>query len=711
MAQNNERRALEARSAADTMARLEAYSKAADLNVGRIAALQTRLREQVESIALRLEPIQTLLEAHGERLEGFDHGLEQLRGAVSHLNKSLGTKSASLDSLLNRLSELERGFDRAGLRLTELETTAAQVSQTGDVLVRLDGRVNALSVEFRRLADAQALAQAHASNAALRAEKDMSDRVVATEEKLSERINAIERAEKDIGDRLAAAEQKVSDRIHTAARDIDKRLGSAEYNLTQRVDAGLKEVRELTAGSARHLSDRLESIQRELVKRVDGTAGELRELTTGSERQLTMRLETTERELVKRVDDTAGELRELTTGSERQLTMRLETTERDLAQRVDVAIHEIRELTVGSERHLLARVEAVDRDLLQHIQRLERETGDKLPAALATLSSTVEAADRQIADLKSNIDEKLEGVGAGLDERVASRVVGDVEHSIDIALKNMAIRYAPTTIRDQYLRGLNAVGILNWEDAWVTGELRFLKLFSERFPTATVFDVGANIGRYAMLAREFAPSATVHAFEPHPAAFAKLEASAAKHGFVAHQFALGQKTGTVELFDYADEEVGGGSEHASLYRQVIEVVHQQEAVQISVPCETVDRMAKKLAIASVNLLKIDTEGHELPVLKGAAGLLKSKKIDVIQFEFNEMNVFSRTFFKDFLDFLPEYRFFRLLPDSVVDLGEYRPSFYEVFAFQNIICVRRDEPFEWLYAGTSARKTLASHANS
>ena len=56
-----------------------------------------------------------------------------------------------------------------------------------------------------------------------------------------------------------------------------------------------------------------------------------------------------------------------------------------------------------------------------------------------------------------------------------------------------------------------------------------------------------------------------------------------------------------------------------------------------------------------------------------------------------MNVISRRFFKDFWDFLPEYDFFRLLPEGVLPLVQYVPSHCEIFAYQNIVCTRKGRP--------------------
>ena len=91
------------------------------------------------------------------------------------------------------------------------------------------------------------------------------------------------------------------------------------------------------------------------------------------------------------------------------------------------------------------------------------------------------------------------------------------------------------------------------------------------------------------------------------------------------------------------------------------------------------------------MLKIDTEGHEFAVLRGASNLLKTGRIDVIHFEFNEMNVVSRVFFKDIWDFLPNYDFYRMLPDGLAQIKNYSPVFCEIFAYQNIVAKLKTRP--------------------
>jgi dynactin complex subunit len=131
-----------------------------------------------------------------------------------------------------------------------------------------------------------------------------------------------------------------------------------------------------------------------------------------------------------------------------------------------------------------------------------------------------------------------------------------------------------------------------------------------------------------------------------------------------------------------------GSQHASLFKDVIEHIHHGESTVVQVDVTTIDRFMEEHAIQKIDVLKIDTEGNDLNVLHGAKHAIEQQQIDIIHFEFNEMNVVSRVFFKDFCDILPNYTFYRMLPDGIISLGEYYPLVFEIFAFQNIVAIRK-----------------------
>ncbi len=242
--------------------------------------------------------------------------------------------------------------------------------------------------------------------------------------------------------------------------------------------------------------------------------------------------------------------------------------------------------------------------------------------------------------------------------------------------------------RTLYMLSLHGMGILNWQTHRLTGEEYFVGkilplLVSTDVPI--ILDVGANVGGYSRLVKAALPDALVHSFEPHPKNYIQLEGLASDR-LTCHNMGMSDKEGTLEIFDYFDND---GSSHASLYRSVIEDLRAKKAISHQVEVTTVDSFVEANNIESISLLKIDTEGHEYKVLLGARSTLEAGKINVIHLEFNEMNVYSRSFFKDFVDLLDEFKFFRMFPDGLAPMGDYKPVLCEIFAFQNIVAIKKE----------------------
>jgi FkbM family methyltransferase len=231
------------------------------------------------------------------------------------------------------------------------------------------------------------------------------------------------------------------------------------------------------------------------------------------------------------------------------------------------------------------------------------------------------------------------------------------------------------------MRGL---GILNYKNDIVSGERHFLRTYLSPRKRPTVVDVGANEGLFASAALAVNGSARVFAFEPHPLTYSRLALrSAGIESLTVVNAACGSAPGQLLLYDYAGST---GTGHASLHAGVIKELHQGASTHYTVDVIDLDKFATDQEIAFIDLLKIDTEGHELEVLKGAKNLLREHRIRAIQFEFNEMNIVSRVFFKDFCDLLPNYKFYRLLRNGLGALDPYSPLWCEWFAFQNVIAL-------------------------
>lgn len=234
------------------------------------------------------------------------------------------------------------------------------------------------------------------------------------------------------------------------------------------------------------------------------------------------------------------------------------------------------------------------------------------------------------------------------------------------------------------------LGINNYRSDSISGEGHWCRLLMKRFRPEVIFDVGAHQGNYARMVRREGFTGKLFLFEPHPESFRKLS-KGIKADDRTHLFHIGfsNQEGESLLFDYAGEK-GGGSEHASLFSEVIKDLHGSgDAHGVKVTLESLDHFTEVHGVDRISLLKIDTEGNEYRILQGASRLLREGRIDLIQFEFGEMNVASRVFFKDFYDLLnPQYRIYRLLPGDLLPIGRYNARHHEIFVYQNLVAVHR-----------------------
>jgi len=242
---------------------------------------------------------------------------------------------------------------------------------------------------------------------------------------------------------------------------------------------------------------------------------------------------------------------------------------------------------------------------------------------------------------------------------------------------------------------LRGIGILNSEGPDVTGEQFFLHRLAASKQVKLLIDAGANTDLYGVV--EF-PAAQIFGFEPHPQTFQKLKNKIYGKNVKLFNLGLSDKKRSAKLWDFAQDAdlklIQPTSTLASLDKTVIQDLHKQKAQFFTVELTTLDLFSEKHKIKKIDLLKIDTEGHEYHVMAGAKKLLKKGQVRIVQFEFNEMNVMSRTFLSDFYQLLPNHDFYRLNPYGLYPLGEYRPLTHEIFGFQNIVALPKAEAKLW-----------------
>jgi len=227
---------------------------------------------------------------------------------------------------------------------------------------------------------------------------------------------------------------------------------------------------------------------------------------------------------------------------------------------------------------------------------------------------------------------------------------------------------------------------------------RILRLYFGGYKEPVFFDVGANVGQTVVRLKKICPSCKIFCFEPQLSALAELKGKYDGDGNVdINDFAFGSEVGRLELL----ERIKNGTTSFNEYNQNSTYVSAKvDAHKVSngedlivqkymVEVETIDNFTQKFS--HIDLLKIDVEGFEESVLKGAEQAISSGKFKFIEIELTLDNRFGK-------------------PGNFYDIEKYLvPRGYTIAAFDdlysvvhrpifhlNVLYVRNDvlESFEW-----------------
>jgi len=153
----------------------------------------------------------------------------------------------------------------------------------------------------------------------------------------------------------------------------------------------------------------------------------------------------------------------------------------------------------------------------------------------------------------------------------------------------------------------------------------FLRHFATKFP-GTYIDVGANIGWFSTCMLHFNKNNVVHAFEPQKSVFKRLQGNVELNNFsnrlVANNIGLSSNLQrSIEIFNMPDDPHG----HAFLeFKQGAVAVDQIELWSL-------DYYVDFHCLSDLKFIKVDVEGHELDVFKGATKSISRFK-PVVMFE-------------------------------------------------------------------------------
>ena len=146
----------------------------------------------------------------------------------------------------------------------------------------------------------------------------------------------------------------------------------------------------------------------------------------------------------------------------------------------------------------------------------------------------------------------------------------------------------------------------------------------------TIFDVGANTGQSIEIIKNILPNATnaitIHAFEPSHKTFSLLSKKwGGDSNIFLNNFALGSRNERKTFLENYHSDMSSFLQPSSYcWGEIVE----EKSVQI----RTTDEYCKNQKIQNIDLLKVDTQGYDLEVLKGSKLLLESNSIKMVLME-------------------------------------------------------------------------------
>jgi FkbM family methyltransferase len=194
-------------------------------------------------------------------------------------------------------------------------------------------------------------------------------------------------------------------------------------------------------------------------------------------------------------------------------------------------------------------------------------------------------------------------------------------------------------------------------------ELDMVRVFQSIVgPNMVFFDVGAQVGQYTLLAA--AAGAVVHSFEPDPATYRLLEHNVRTNRLTnvhLNSCALAEVSGDAIFYPSTPENIGKGS---------LRTQSNFSGAAFPVACLTLDDYVQRHGIDHIDLIKMDVEGAELHVLRGASKTLSASRKPRLLIEFLDSTL---DLFGDSCAKLAEhlqgagYKLFRIEPTGPVPL--------------------------------------------
>jgi FkbM family methyltransferase len=169
-----------------------------------------------------------------------------------------------------------------------------------------------------------------------------------------------------------------------------------------------------------------------------------------------------------------------------------------------------------------------------------------------------------------------------------------------------------------------------------------------------IYDIGANVGTWTLLCKALYPEVQIHAFEPLPIHIEKFkQLTNGLIGVHLHEVGLGSLTTKINMkvTDFSD-----ASSLLALTETGKQQWHLQQVGEIPVQIERLDDWISSHGLPSPDLIKMDVQGFELEVLRGAEQCLTQAKGVLLETSFK--NFYERQCrFDELVSFLANAGFY------------------------------------------------------
>lgn len=198
-----------------------------------------------------------------------------------------------------------------------------------------------------------------------------------------------------------------------------------------------------------------------------------------------------------------------------------------------------------------------------------------------------------------------------------------------------------------------------WPRFSLTSYRMVSSLAKQNIVPRTVIDVGANAGQFAIASAKLFPDVAVHSFEPNPDCAATLQRNVASLKNVqVYPLALGDEKGEAAFHVNSHSHSSSILPLTGNHREAFPQAREVDTIRVTL--STLDQVFADVELPGPVLLKLDVQGYEARVLRGAANTLKRIDHVVLEASFKPMYQ-GEMLFMDMALLMRDYGFTFLRP--------------------------------------------------